>query len=124
MWIHTQAWRQSLVASVVLIRLPVVSAAWNGNELPRGGWWGTSVYGTVSEQVDGSVRPLAGATVTLDAGSQDPPATTSATGFYMVCSVVGTDQYRTITARKAGYRDTVRQIFGGWDFRVDLELTR
>ena len=65
-----------------------------------------------------------GATVTLDSGTQDSPATTSPTGFYMVCSVVGTDQYRTITARKDGYSLAGRQIFGGWDFRVDLELAR
>jgi hypothetical protein len=49
---------------------------------------------------------------------------TSATGFYMVCSVVGTDQTRMITARKDGYRTAARQIFGGSDFRVDLELAR
>jgi hypothetical protein len=42
----------------------------------------------------------------------------------MVCSVVGTDQYRTITVSKAGYSPASRQIFGGWDFRVDLELAR
>ena len=64
-----------------------------------------------------------GATVTLEDGRQDPPATTSATGFYMVCSVVGTDQARTVTARKDGYRATTREFFGGWEFRVDLELT-
>jgi hypothetical protein len=105
--------------------LLVVSASWSGDRLPPGMWSiGTSVYGTVSERIDGTMRPVAGATVTLDSGNQDPPATTSATGFYMVCSVVGTDQLRTITARKAGYTDTVRQIFGGWDFDVHLELAR
>ena len=58
--------------------------------------------------------PVSGATVTLDSGDQDPPATTSAAAFYMVCSVVGTDQTRTITARKDGYRMAAREIFGGW----------
>ena len=82
---------------------------------------GTSVHGTVSERVDGALRPVAGATVTLDSGIPDPPATTTASGFYMICSEVGTDQYRTITALKAGYRNTVRQIFGGWDSRIDLD---
>jgi hypothetical protein len=85
---------------------------------------GTSVHGTVSERVDGTVRPVAGATVTLNSGNHDPSATTTASGFYMICSVVGTDQYRTITARKEGYSNTARQIFGGWDFRIDLELAR
>ena len=42
----------------------------------------------------------------------------------MVCSVAGTDQYRMISAEKAGYRTVPRQIFGGWDYKVDLELTR
>jgi hypothetical protein len=106
--------------------LPLVHVSWSGDGLPRGmsGPWGTSVYGLVSERVNGAVRPVAGATVTLDTGMQDPPATTNTAGFYMVCSVVGTDQYRTITARKDGYRETSRQIFGGWDFHVDLELAR
>ena len=105
--------------------LPLVSISWTGNRLPPGMWSpGTSVYGTVSEHADGGLRPVAGATVTLDAGNQDPPATTTATGFYMVCSVVGTDQFRTVSARKAGYTDTVKEIFGGWDFKVDLELSR
>jgi hypothetical protein len=105
--------------------LPVVSVSWSGDRLPPGMWSpGTSVHGTVSERVDGTVRPVAGAAVTLDSGNQDPPATTTASGFYMICSEVGTDQYRTITARKEGYRNTTRQIFGGWDFRIDLELAR
>lgn len=105
--------------------LPVVSASWSGDRLPPGMWSpGTSVHGTVTERVDGVLRPAAGATVTLDTGNQDPPATTRANGFYMICSEVGTDQYRTITALKNGYRNTVRQIFGGWDFRIDLELER
>jgi len=93
--------------------LPLVSASWSGDRLPpRMSWPGTSVHGTVSERVDGALRPVAGATVTLDSGIPDPPATTTASGFYMICSEVGTDKYRTITALKAGYRNTVRQIFG------------
>jgi len=105
--------------------LAVVHVSWTGDRLPPGMWWpGTSVHGVVSERVGDTVRPLEGATVTLDTGIPDPPATTSATGFYMVCSEVGTDQYRTITASKEGYRSTTRQIFGGWEFRVDLEIAR
>ena len=72
--------------------LPVVHVSWSGDRLPAGMWsLGTSVDGTVSERVNETLRPVAGATVTLDGGTQDPPAVTSATGFYMVCSVVGTD---------------------------------
>lgn len=105
--------------------LPVVHVSWSGDRLPPGMWWpGTSVHGTVSERVDGALRPVGGATVTLDTGLQDPAATTNGSGFYMVCSVVGTDQSRTITARKDGYSPTSRQIFGGLDFRIDLELGR
>ena len=105
--------------------LPVVHVSWSGDRLPPGMWSaGTSVHGTVSERVDGALRPVVGATVMLDSGIQDPPATASATGFYMICSAVGTDQYRSITARKDGYRATTREIFGGWDYRVDLEIGR
>jgi hypothetical protein len=105
--------------------LAVVHTSWSGETLPRSMWIvGTSVYGTVKERVNGTLRPVPGATVTLDTGTQDPPATTSAAGFYMVCSVVGTDQYRTVSVRKDGYRPMSRQIFGGWDFAVDLEIER
>lgn len=105
--------------------LPVVRASWAIDRLPPRMWWiGTTVYGIVSERVGGVPRPVAGATVTLDGGHQDPPATTNANGFYMACSVVGTDQLRTITARKAGYADTAREIVGARDSNVDLELTR
>jgi hypothetical protein len=102
--------------------LPVVHVSWSGDRLPPG-VVNSGVYGTVSERVNGTLRPVAGATVTLDSGIQDPPATTNAAGFYMVCSVVGTDQTRAITARKDGYRTAAREFFGGWDFQIDLELT-
>jgi hypothetical protein len=88
------------------------------------GLWGTSIYGIVSERINGSTRPVEGATVMLDAGTQDPPALTSATGFYMVCSEVGTDQDRTVTATKEGYNPATKKIVGGWDSVVDLDLTR
>lgn len=105
--------------------LPVVHAAWSGTRLPPGMWTtGTSVYGTVSERVNGSLQPVAGATVSLDGGLGDAPATTSPTGFYMVCSTVGTDVLRDITAQKTGYVPVTRQIFGGWDFEANLELAR
>jgi hypothetical protein len=106
--------------------LPVVNASWSGDRLPPGLWWiiGTSVYGTVSERVGEMVQPVGGATVTLGDGEQDPPATTNGSGFYMICSVVGTDQARTIAAIKDGYRSVSRLIFGGWDSRVDLEIGR
>jgi len=116
----------SAFSSIPQLRdLPVVHVSWSGDRLPPGMWSaGTSVHGIVSERVDGTLRPVAGATVTLDRGTQDPPATTTATGFYMVCSVVGTDQSRTITARKEGYTAVTREIFGGYDYRVDLEIAR
>src|SRR5262249_27057691 len=103
--------------------LPVVHASWSGTSLPpQMAIPGTSVHGTVAESVGGTQVPVAGATVTLDTGLQDPPATTNANGFYMVCSEVGTDQTRTITARKEGYRASSQEIFNA--FRVDLQLER
>ena len=105
--------------------LPVVRADWSGNQLPRGMWIvGTSTYGTVSERIDGNLQPVAGATVSLDGGLQDPPATTRATGFYMICSTVGTDQFRDIAAQRTGYIPITRRILGGWDYEVNLELAR
>jgi hypothetical protein len=74
--------------------------------------------------VTATASALTDLTVTLDGGSRDPPATSNAAGFYTVCSAVGTDQYRAISAQKAGYRMVTRQIFGGWDYKLDFELTR
>jgi hypothetical protein len=52
--------------------LPVVHVSWSGDRLPPGMWsLGTSVHGTVSERVNETLRPVAGATVTLDGGTQD-----------------------------------------------------
>jgi hypothetical protein len=82
------------------------------------------VYGTVSERVDGSLRPVADATLSPDGGLQDPPAKTSATGFYMICSMVGGDQFRDIAAQRTGYIPIMRRIFGGWDYEINLELGR
>ena len=104
--------------------LPVVHRSWSGNRPPQPWITGTSVWGTVSERGEAGAQPVAGATVFFDAGLPDPPATTDAGGFYMICSVVGTDQVRTITASKDGYNLTTREIFGGWDYVVHLELTR
>ena len=105
--------------------LPVVRSSWLGDRLPAGMWIpGTSIYGIVSERINGETYPVAGATVTLDAGTQDPPALTTATGFYMICSVVGTDQTRTVTVAKEGYNPATRKILGGWDYSIDLELAR
>jgi hypothetical protein len=102
--------------------LPVVRNTWSGTRPPNNWLIGTTVYGIVSERVGGSLQPVAGATV--DWGSPDPPATTSETGFYLICSMVGTDQYRNITASKAGYNPVAREIFAGWDREVNHELTR
>ena len=105
--------------------LPVVSASWMDTQLPREMFTpGTSVHGTVVERVGSTTQPVSDATVTFDAGRQDAPGRTNALGFYMVCSVVGTDQIRTMTATRPGYRSVTREIFGGWDYRIDFELTR
>lgn len=102
--------------------LPVVQASWSGDTVPGGLLVGTSVFGVVSERVNGRVLPVSDATVTLDTGLQDPPSTTSGSGFYMVCSIVGSDQIRTITVRKMGYRPVTREFIGPGG--VNLEVTR
>src|SRR5262245_17606724 len=105
--------------------LPVVRSSWSGNRLPPGMWIvGTSVWGTVTESSGGSTSPVANAIVDLDGGITDPKATTNANGFFMVCSVVGSDQYRSIAASKSGYQPATRTIFGGWEYEVHLALTR
>jgi hypothetical protein len=83
---------------------------------------GTSVSGRVLERQGETLQPIADATVTVDDGGL--PATTNAAGFYMVCSVVGSEQYRAISARKPGYGTVTKRIFGGWDDVADFELTR
>ena len=45
-------------------------------------------------------------------------------GFYIACSVVGTDQIRTISAQKAGYRTATRELLGGVETEVNLEMVR
>jgi hypothetical protein len=117
----TQPWRPEYFSDLPVVRRD----SWSADLLTPGMRFmpGHGAYGTVSERVNGMLRPLVGATVTLD-GIQDPPTTTSATGFYMVCSVLGSDQVRTVTARKDGYRPATNEFFSGWEFRVDLELTR
>jgi hypothetical protein len=105
--------------------IPVVHVSWTDNRLPRGMFIpGTSVFGVVQERAGDTTQPVTDATVMLDQGIQDAPGRTNAAGFYMICSVVGTDQTRTITASKAGYRPVTRELFGGWDSKIDLELAR
>ena len=113
-----------LVTISPLRELAVVHTTWSGNRPPPG-WFGVEAgaWGTVSELIDGSLQPVAGATVTLDAGIPDPPATTSPNGFYMICSVVGADQPRTITAFKTGYDPVTREFYSYGD-GLHLQLTR
>ena len=98
---------------------PPWSGEWSSGNQPtnliRGAW------GKVLERVGGAVQPVPGATVTLDDGSRDPPSTSNANGVYSICSVNTPDTFRTITARKAGYRPLVRTILWGWD-EYDLTL--
>jgi hypothetical protein len=113
-----------IVVSVPLTDLPVVPTTWSGSRPPPGMWfirW-TGAWGTVSEQIDGSLQPVAGATVILDGGRPDPPATTDPNGFFMICSVVGADQGRTLEASKTGYNPVWREFSDGSG--VLLQLTR
>ena len=105
-------------------QLPVVPTSWSGTRPPQNWLMGTSFYGTVTERDNaGNSQPVEGAIV--DGGTPDPPATTNAQGFYMVCSTVGADQFRTIVASKAGYNNHTRDHFFGFNSSViDFELTR
>lgn len=104
--------------------LPLVHITWSGDSPPWNWISGTSVWGRVSERDNGILRPVAGVTVTIDEGNPDGPAITTASGFYMICSATGTDQVRTITARKDGYRTATRESLGGWESSVHFELDR
>lgn len=110
-----------------LLYLPVVHTTWSGNRPPSAMGFGgfTGAWGTVSEQIDGSLQPIAGATVILDGARPDPPATTGPNGFFMICSVVGADQGpRTLAALKTGYNPVTRDIEDGGSNEVHLQLTR
>lgn len=102
--------------------LLVVHRTWSGNRKPHGYFGPEGVWGTVSEQIDGSLQPVADATVTLDGGIQDLPATTSPNGFYMICSLVGGGQLRTIAAFKTGYDPVTREVLDPTE--VHFQLTR
>ena len=113
-----------IVRSFPLRDLPVFHKTWSGNRPPsqmsliEAGAWGT-----VSEQVDGSLQPVADATVLLDSGMFDPPATTRQNGFYMICQTTDPDPGpRTVTAFKTGYNMVTRdaRTFGD----VNIQLTR
>jgi hypothetical protein len=112
-----------VVVRLPVTDIPVVHSSWSGNRPPPDMWFmGTSFWGTVSERVDGRVQPVEGATV--DWGYPDPPATTTATGFYMVCGLSGSDQYWPVSASKAGYSTTVRHVLAGWEHELHFELAR
>ena len=104
--------------------LTVVPNDWAGDNAPGDVLIGTSVQGKVVERVGNTLQPVAGATVALDGGAYDPAETTNAAGYFMVCSVGGTDQVRVLSVEKAGYLTATRQILGGWDFDVNVELIR
>jgi hypothetical protein len=106
-----------------LTELSVVPGDWEGLQ-PIGWFPGTTIYGTVTERVGDQVVAVPGATVSFELGRTDPPATTAANGFFMICSVTGTDQARTIEAQKAGYVSTERQVIGGYHTDINLELIR
>jgi hypothetical protein len=99
----------------------VVDASWSGDWQPSRP---PLLSGVVSERVGGVVRPVAGATVTLDDGRVDPPATTNAIGFYSICSAMGADFTVTVTARKDRYRSATKTMTWGWDYVVNFTLDR
>jgi hypothetical protein len=99
----------------------VVDSSWSGqwqpSRLPL-------LSGVVSERVGEVMQPVAGATVTIEDGRVDPPATTNAIGFYSICSAMGADFTVTVTARKDGYQPVTKTMTWGWDYIVDFTLDR
>ena len=94
-----------------LFYLPVVHKTWSGDRPPSGMLIFSGAWGIVSEQIAGSLQPVAGATVTLDGARGDPPATTGPNGFFMICAMVGGGQGpRTLAAFKTGYNPVTREI--------------
>jgi hypothetical protein len=111
----------------LLADVPVVHRTWSGDRPPQGMWfWAGGPWGTVSEQIDGRLQPVSGATVLLDGGRPDGPATTDPNGFYMICTFGGgleTGQpARTVEASKPGYNSVTRDDSGGNP--VNIQLTR
>jgi hypothetical protein len=105
--------------------LSVVSSSWSGTKpVPGMPMSGGSVYGTVSEMVNGTPQPVAGAAVWLDSAMQDPEATTAANGFYMICTIVGADQMRLASALKVGYDKQIREFIGGSHSELNFQLAR
>ena len=101
--------------------LPVVHTLWSVNRpSPDLARVSSFVWGTVSERVDGSLQPVRGATVLLDDGVPDGPTTTNANGFYMICSMVGADQFRTVAVFKPGYNPAARDIREGGEAHFEL----
>jgi hypothetical protein len=103
------------------MELQVVPRAWSGPPPP--GMWsvGGPVQGHVTEQAAGGVTlPVPNAIVTVENGNQDPPATTDARGFYMICSIAGADQWRRVTASKPGFDTLMQEILssGVLDFTL------
>jgi len=79
-------------------------------------------------------RPIAGATVDLEADVADSDRSVYATtltdsaGQYLVCTAppgVGTDQFMRVQVQREGYRPGGRSVYGGWDYTgADVELVR
>ena len=104
-----------------VLELAVVHTTWSGNRLPN---WrfenGSWASGTVSEQIDGSLQPVADATVTTLDGHL--PVTTNPNGFFMICSMQGPGQETTVTAFKSGYNPATSEAFDGGE--LHFRLTR
>jgi hypothetical protein len=105
--------------------LYVVEASWSGDRAPGQTLSGFgSIQGKVTELVGALVQPAVGATVTLLDGGHMPPTVTNASGFYAICSPMGSDFLVSVSAHKDGYRPATSTILWGWDFTVNFTLER
>lgn len=96
--------------------------------LPSGAIW---VSGVVFERTPQGRQPIAGATVNFAGDGSDPrtgsTTLTDAAGRYLVCPPIpgtGTDQTVPLRVSREGYRSSSLFPFLGWDYDVDVELSR
>jgi hypothetical protein len=84
------------------------------------------VLGVVSEEMNGGLLPVSGATVTLVGSGEVAASTlTDANGRYALCWVGNTEVYGRVDASKVGYTSMSTNGAPYWsDWKLDFRLTR
>lgn len=111
-----------------LYDLALLHASWTSKRPPPGmPVYGSAVMGTVAERVNGALVPVPSANVEhmLDPAGQFVFArdTTDTTGFYIFCGA-GVDVTEYLRVSKAGYVSRTVAFSAGWEYEVNLQLTR